>query len=191
MCRSMRCERPCYAEPPGCYWACQPVYDAAGRIVGYTGQPVQVCPGYVPPPPPGYGGSLPPGYGEAPSPAAPPRPRRTIVNGPVIGRMRATLMVSSATALTEANAMNVAAINLHHIAQSLFALSPLRTQFRCRHHLFTEIRLGPTVQRKPCLLRCMSPRGTKRTNCPAGHLSAAKRDLLHMMTPRLPLIAEY
>jgi hypothetical protein len=37
----------------------------------------------------------------------------------------------------------------------------------------------------------MSPRGTKRTNCPARHLSAAKRDLLHMMTRRLPLIAEY
>jgi hypothetical protein len=30
----------------GCYWASQPVYDRYGRVVGYTGQPVQVCPGY-------------------------------------------------------------------------------------------------------------------------------------------------
>jgi hypothetical protein len=30
----------------GCYWASQPVYDRHGRVVGYTGQPVQVCPGY-------------------------------------------------------------------------------------------------------------------------------------------------
>jgi len=40
---------PGYAEPvygPGCYWASQPVYDRAGRVVGYTGQPVQICPGY-------------------------------------------------------------------------------------------------------------------------------------------------
>ena len=28
----------------------------AGRVVGYTGQPVQVCPGYVAPPPPGAAG---------------------------------------------------------------------------------------------------------------------------------------
>jgi hypothetical protein len=38
-----------YAQPvqgPGCYWASQPVYDRWGRVVGYTGQPVQVCPGY-------------------------------------------------------------------------------------------------------------------------------------------------
>jgi hypothetical protein len=38
-----------YAQPvygPGCYWASQPVYDPYGRVVGYTGQPVQVCPGY-------------------------------------------------------------------------------------------------------------------------------------------------
>jgi hypothetical protein len=27
----------------------QPVYDGLGRVIGYTGQPVQVCPGYVPP----------------------------------------------------------------------------------------------------------------------------------------------
>ncbi|MGD0023464.1 MAG: hypothetical protein ABSC37_02395 [Xanthobacteraceae bacterium] len=41
-----------YNQPvsgPGCYWASQPVYDPYGRFVGYTGQPVQVCPGYVPP----------------------------------------------------------------------------------------------------------------------------------------------
>jgi H+/Cl- antiporter ClcA len=43
---------PGYAQPvyaPGCYWASQPVYDGAGRIVGYTGRPVQVCPGYAGP----------------------------------------------------------------------------------------------------------------------------------------------
>ena len=58
---------PGYAHPvygPGCYWASQPVYDGSGRVVGYRGQPVQVCPGYVPPPPPGYAGP--------PPPAAPP-----------------------------------------------------------------------------------------------------------------------
>jgi hypothetical protein len=67
-----------YAQPvyaPGCYWASQPLYDGAGRVVGYTGQPVQVCPGYSGPPPgnagpppggpPGYGGG-PPGYGGGP-----------------------------------------------------------------------------------------------------------------------------
>jgi len=40
---------PGYAQPvygPGCYWASQPVYDAYGRVVGYRGRPVQVCPGY-------------------------------------------------------------------------------------------------------------------------------------------------
>ena len=54
---------PGYAQPvygPGCYWASQPVYDASGRVVGYAGQPVQVCPGYVAPPPPGYAGPPPP-----------------------------------------------------------------------------------------------------------------------------------
>jgi hypothetical protein len=57
--------QPVYA--PGCYWASQPVYDAAGRVVGYTGQPVQVCPGYSGPPPgnagppPGYAGGPPAG----------------------------------------------------------------------------------------------------------------------------------
>ena len=38
-----------YRQPvqyAGCYWAAQPVYDPYGRVVGYTGQPVQVCPGY-------------------------------------------------------------------------------------------------------------------------------------------------
>ena len=38
-----------YGQPvygPGCYWAAEPVYDRRGRVVGYTGQPVQVCPGY-------------------------------------------------------------------------------------------------------------------------------------------------
>jgi hypothetical protein len=60
-----------YAQPvyaPGCYWASRPIYDPAGRVVGYTGQPVQVCPGYTPPPPgysggpaPRYAGELPPG----------------------------------------------------------------------------------------------------------------------------------
>jgi hypothetical protein len=45
---------PGYAQPvyaPGCYWASQPVLDLWGRVVGYTGQPVQVCPGYAGPPP--------------------------------------------------------------------------------------------------------------------------------------------
>ena len=40
---------PGYAQPvygPGCYWTSQPIVDRWGRIVGYTGQPVQVCPGY-------------------------------------------------------------------------------------------------------------------------------------------------
>jgi hypothetical protein len=38
-----------YGQPvngPGCYWASQPIYNSRGRIVGYTGDPVQVCPGY-------------------------------------------------------------------------------------------------------------------------------------------------
>jgi hypothetical protein len=53
-----------YAEPvyaPGCYWASRPIYDPAGRVVGYTGQPVQVCPGYSGPPPGGPGAPA-PGY---------------------------------------------------------------------------------------------------------------------------------
>jgi len=36
-----------YREPvyrSGCYWASEPVYDRRGRVVGYTGDPVQVCP---------------------------------------------------------------------------------------------------------------------------------------------------
>ena len=53
---------PGYAQPiygPGCYWASQPVYDRWGHVVGYMGQPVQVCPGYGPPPAPGYAGPPP------------------------------------------------------------------------------------------------------------------------------------
>jgi hypothetical protein len=66
-----------YAQPvyaPGCYWASQPVYDPYGRFVGYSGQPVQVCPGYQGPPP-GYAGPPPgpPGYaGPPPGPPGPP-----------------------------------------------------------------------------------------------------------------------
>ena len=40
---------PGYRQPlygPGCYWASQPVYDRHGRIIGYAGNPVMVCPGY-------------------------------------------------------------------------------------------------------------------------------------------------
>jgi hypothetical protein len=57
-----------YAAPvyaPGCYWASRPVYDGAGRVVGYTGRPVQVCPGYSAPPP-GNAGVPPPGYAGGP-----------------------------------------------------------------------------------------------------------------------------
>ena len=67
-----------YAQPvyaPGCYWASRPVYDGAGRVVGYTGQPVQVCPGYSGPPPAGYAGGPPagppPGYAGGPPAGAP------------------------------------------------------------------------------------------------------------------------
>jgi hypothetical protein len=38
-----------YNQPvygPGCYWASQPIYNRHGQVVGYTGQPVMVCPGY-------------------------------------------------------------------------------------------------------------------------------------------------
>jgi hypothetical protein len=38
-----------YGQPiygPGCYWASEPLYDRRGNVVGYTGQPVQICPGY-------------------------------------------------------------------------------------------------------------------------------------------------
>ena len=58
--------QPVYA--PGCYWASQPIYDAGGRVVGYTGQPVQVCPGYAGGPP----GGAPPGYAGGPPAGAPP-----------------------------------------------------------------------------------------------------------------------
>jgi BA14K-like protein len=79
-----------YAEPvyaPGCYWASRPVYDGVGRVVGYTGQPVQVCPGYAGGPtgyaggppsggPPGYAGGPPsggpPGYAGGPPSGGPP-----------------------------------------------------------------------------------------------------------------------
>jgi len=63
-----------YAQPvyaPGCYWASQPVYDGAGRVVGYTGQPVQVCPGY-PAPPPGNVGGPPSSVGGPPGNAGAP-----------------------------------------------------------------------------------------------------------------------
>jgi BA14K-like protein len=59
---------PGYSEPvyaPGCYWASRPIYDGAGRVVGYTGRPVQVCPGYSAPPP-GNAGGPPPGYAGGP-----------------------------------------------------------------------------------------------------------------------------
>jgi hypothetical protein len=54
---------PGYTQPvygPGCYWASRPIYDPYGRVVGYTGQPVQVCPNYAPPPPAGYAAPPPP-----------------------------------------------------------------------------------------------------------------------------------
>jgi hypothetical protein len=54
---------PGYTHPvygPGCYWASRPIYDPYGRVVGYTGQPVQVCPNYAPPPPAGYAAPPPP-----------------------------------------------------------------------------------------------------------------------------------
>ena len=65
---------PGYAQPvygPGCYWASRPVYDSWGHVIGFTGPPVQVCPGYVGPPPPAYAGP-PPAYAEPPPPAALP-----------------------------------------------------------------------------------------------------------------------
>jgi hypothetical protein len=70
-----------YAQPvyaPGCYWASQPLYDRWGNVVGYTGQPVQVCPGYQGPPgpPPDYAGPPPgppvAGYAGPPGAAPPP-----------------------------------------------------------------------------------------------------------------------
>jgi hypothetical protein len=63
-----------YAAPvyaPGCYWASRPIYDGAGRVAGYTGQPVQVCPGYSGPPP-GNAGAPPPGYAGGPPAGGPP-----------------------------------------------------------------------------------------------------------------------
>jgi hypothetical protein len=54
---------PGYAVPvagPGCYWASRPVYDSWGHVIGFAGQPVQICPGYAGPPPPAYAGPPPP-----------------------------------------------------------------------------------------------------------------------------------
>jgi hypothetical protein len=76
---------PGYAEPlyaPNCYWASQPVLDPAGRVVGYTGRPVQVCPGYVEGPPPGYAGPPPPPDYGGPPPAAYSGPPPTGYRGP-------------------------------------------------------------------------------------------------------------
>jgi len=85
---------PGYAQPvsaPGCYWASQPVVDAWGHVVGYTGRPVQVCPAYPAPPPPGVvvGPPGPPGPGPvaaAPPPGyaagSPPAGRPADVGGP-------------------------------------------------------------------------------------------------------------
>jgi TIR domain-containing protein len=55
-----------------------------------------------------------------------------VVNGPVIGRMRPTLMVSSAAALTQANAMNTPAVNLQHIGLSSQA-HPVGAMISHRH----------------------------------------------------------
>jgi hypothetical protein len=36
-----------YGQPvahAGCYWAGQPVYNSRGRVIGWQGEPVQVCP---------------------------------------------------------------------------------------------------------------------------------------------------
>ena len=63
---------PGYAVPvygPGCYCASRPVYDAWGRVIGFSGRPVQVCPGYGPPPV-AYGGPPAPAYA-GPPPGAP------------------------------------------------------------------------------------------------------------------------
>jgi hypothetical protein len=83
-----------YAQPvyaPGCYWASQPVYDGAGRVVGYTGRPVQVCPGYSGPPPGGYAGppvGPPPGQAGGPPVGAPP----AYAGGPPVGDPVASCM---------------------------------------------------------------------------------------------------
>jgi hypothetical protein len=81
---------PGYAQPvyaPGCYWASQPVYDAWGHVVGYTGRPVQVCPRY-PAPPPAVVVGPPPGpvAGPPPGPAVgPPGPGPGYAAGPPPG----------------------------------------------------------------------------------------------------------
>jgi len=95
---------PGYAEPlyaPTCYWASQPVLDPAGRVVGYTGQPVQICPGYVagpppayagpPPPPPPYGGPPPADYDGPPPPAYGGPPPRASAGPPPPVRAPATV----------------------------------------------------------------------------------------------------
>ena len=28
----------------GCYWAAEPIFNRRGQVIGYTGEPVQVCP---------------------------------------------------------------------------------------------------------------------------------------------------
>jgi hypothetical protein len=36
-----------YGQPvyrSGCYWASEPIYNRNGRVIGYTGEPVQICP---------------------------------------------------------------------------------------------------------------------------------------------------
>jgi hypothetical protein len=66
---------PGYAQPvygPGCYWASRPVYDNWGHVIGFAGPPVQVCPGYVGPPPAAYAGPPPAAYAEPPPPVALP-----------------------------------------------------------------------------------------------------------------------
>jgi hypothetical protein len=76
---------PGYAQPlygPSCYWAAQPVLDPFGHVVGYTGQPVQVCPGYAGPPPAGPIVAAPPGpVVPAPGPVA--GPPVAVAPGPV------------------------------------------------------------------------------------------------------------
>jgi BA14K-like protein len=109
---------PGYSEPvyaPGCYWASRPIYDGAGRVVGYTGRPVQVCPGYSAPPPgnaggpppgnaggpppgnaggppPGYAGGPPPGYAGGPPPGYAGGPPPGYAGGPPAGDPVASCM---------------------------------------------------------------------------------------------------
>jgi hypothetical protein len=96
-----------YAQPvyaPGCYWASQPLYDRWGNVVGYAGQPVQVCPGYQgpPAPPPGYAG--PPPGPRSPvmrtRPAVPLRPAATLPSQTLPARPMRPLTAHSATGPT-------------------------------------------------------------------------------------------